>query len=123
MGLSLARLVVVVTGAIVAVLGLYIIALPGGPGAVGGIFAVALGLAMIVGAVTERVRYRSDAGDREALPTGPAGGEPSGAALEPRFRPTDEVFVDPTTRQPIRVWLDPGSGERRYVGDPRAGRP
>ena len=34
--------------------------------------------------------------------------------MEPRFRRTDEVFVDPTTRRRMRVWLDPANGERRY---------
>ena len=39
------------------------------------------------------------------------------ALLEPRFRPTDEVFIDPTSGRKMRVWLDPRSGERRYRAD------
>jgi len=123
MGLSAARLFVVGTGVVVVVIGLYLIALPGGPGSVIGIYTVVLGLALIVGALIERVRYRSETADRAALPTGPAGGEPSNAALEPRFRRTDEVFVDPTTQQRMRVWLDAGSGERRYLTDSPSERP
>jgi hypothetical protein len=34
--------------------------------------------------------------------------------MEPRFRRTDERFVDPTTHIPMVVWLDPETGERRY---------
>ncbi|HEX3839530.1 MAG TPA: hypothetical protein VHU85_01950 [Acidimicrobiales bacterium] len=39
---------------------------------------------------------------------------------QPDWRPTDEVFNDPSTNRVMRVWLD-GSGERRYV--PEADRP
>lgn len=40
------------------------------------------------------------------------------------WRPTDEAFLDPTTRRRMRVWLDPG-GARHYVpdGDRGARRP
>lgn len=34
------------------------------------------------------------------------------------WQPTDEVFVDPTTRRRMRVWLDPVDGTRRYVAEP-----
>jgi len=122
-GLGIARLLILATGVVVVVLGLYLIALPGGAGSIAGIYTVLGGMALVVGALIERVRYRSEAADRDALPTGPAGGEPSNAVLEPRFRRTGEVFVDPTTRQQMRVWLDPGSGERRYLPDPSTDRP
>ncbi len=36
------------------------------------------------------------------------------------WRPTDEVFNDPSTNRVMRVWLD-GAGERHYV--PEAERP
>jgi hypothetical protein len=39
---------------------------------------------------------------------------------QPDWRPTDEVFNDPSTDRVMRVWLD-GAGERRYV--PEARRP
>ena len=34
--------------------------------------------------------------------------------MEPRFRRTDERFIDPTTHVSMRVWIDPDTGERRY---------
>jgi hypothetical protein len=34
-----------------------------------------------------------------------------------RFEPTNEVFVDPTTGERIRVWFDPKTGYRRYEPD------
>ena len=114
-GLGLARLFVLVGGVAIAALGLYLILLPDGPGTVVGIYVVLGGLALIVGTLIERVRYRSDAADREGAPTGPAGGEPPGTPLEPRFRRTDEIFTDPTSGHRMRVWLDPRSGERRYL--------
>jgi hypothetical protein len=67
----------------------------------GGLWMVALGCVGIVVALLERVRYRPD----EARPLAAAAG---------RFEPTDEVFVDPTTGQRTRVFLDRTSGERRY---------
>jgi hypothetical protein len=115
MGLGLARLAVIVAGIAIAAVGLFLIAVPGGPGTVLGVYTVLGGFALIVGALIERVRYRSEAGDRDGAPPGPAGGEPPGTTLDPRFRRTDEVFADPTSGRRMRVWLDPSSGERRYV--------
>lgn len=113
MGLGLPRLMILVGGVGLTLLGLALVAIVG-PGGSLGIYAVGLGLALIVAALIERVRYRSDAAEREAAPIGPGGGEPMAAMLEPRFRPTDEVFIDPTSNRRMRVWLDPRSGERRY---------
>jgi hypothetical protein len=31
------------------------------------------------------------------------------------WQPTDEIFVDPTTRRRMRVWVDPNDGSRHYV--------
>jgi len=88
----------------------------GGPsGAAAGIWNVVVGLVVIAAVLLERSRYRADTHAADEARPGLAGGEPSGAALDPRFRPTDERFEDPTTRQRMRVWLDPRSGERRYV--------
>jgi hypothetical protein len=70
-----------------------------------------------VATLVERVRYRSDATDRAGDPAGPAGGEPLGTRLDPRFCRSDEVFVDPTSGHRMRVWLDPTSGERRYLAE------
>jgi hypothetical protein len=72
------------------------------------------GVLMIV-AVLERRRYRSEEAESSNDPIGPGGGETE--AVEPRFRPTDEVFVDPTTKRTMRVLVDPRTGERRYVAE------
>jgi len=37
--------------------------------------------------------------------------------LEPRFRRTDERFVDPTSGHTMRVYVDPRTGERRYLAE------
>jgi hypothetical protein len=114
-GLGVARVIVLLFGATMLLLGLGTIAFGGAAAAVSGLWLVGLGVACIVGTLIERVRYRSDAADRAGLPTGRAGGEPIGTALEPRFLRSDEVFVDPTSGHRMRVWLDPSNGERRYV--------
>jgi hypothetical protein len=33
------------------------------------------------------------------------------------FQPTAERFVDPASREPVRVYANPRTGERRYVRD------
>ncbi len=81
-----------------------------------GIWATVIGAVILIALVIERNRYRSEAADRSFDGAGPGGGEPIGT-LEPRFRPTEERFVDPTTRRRMRVYLDNRSGERRYVAE------
>ena len=83
--------------------------------AASGLWATVVGIVLIVAAIIERSRYRSDEADRTADPPGPGGGEPPGTRLEPRFAPTAEIFEDPTSGRQMRVWLDRASGERRYV--------
>ena len=114
MALTGARLIVLISGIVVAFVGLYLIILPGGPGTVVGIYTLVIGVVLVVAALIERVRYRADAVDRSGPAIGPGGGEPLGEPLEPRFRRTQEVFVDPTSGVQMRVWLDADSGERRY---------
>lgn len=36
------------------------------------------------------------------------------------WRPTDELFVDPTTGRRMRVWVDPADGSRHYVPEGQA---
>jgi hypothetical protein len=82
-------------------------------GAVAGIILIACAVPLGVGALYERARYRSGA-DRDApSPSGP-GGVPSTEPLEPRFRPTGELFVDPSSGRRMRVYVDGATGERRY---------
>ena len=90
-------------------------AFAGSGGIFGAFWMILSGLILIIAVVVEVSRYRSQAAERAQLRPGPGGGE--SAALEPRFRPTDEVFVDPTTRHQMRVYLDSKTGERRYVAE------
>ena len=75
------------------------------------------GAVLLVGAAIERLRYRSMAAERDGHAPGPGGGEPVGVPLEPRFQPTAEVFLDPTTHVRLRVLVDARTGERRFVAD------
>lgn len=115
-GLDAGRLLVIALGATLVLGGLAGVAVDG-TSAAASAWSVIVGLVLIVAALIERARYRSDHAERTASPPGPGGGEPSATALESRFRPTDERFEDPTTRRRMRVWLDEGSGERRYLAE------
>jgi hypothetical protein len=117
LGIGLARLLVILGGVALVLLGLFLVALPGGAGTITGLFTVLGGMALIVGAVIERMRYRSESADRVGDPAGVAGGEPPGTALDARFQRTEEVFTDPTSGHVVRVWLDPRTGERRYLAE------
>jgi hypothetical protein len=110
---GIGRGLIVVIGALLVIGGLVNIA-PGGAQAITGVWMVVVGLGLIVAAIIERRRYRSEVAERSDLPVGPGGGEPTGEPLESRFQRTDEVFVDPTSERRMRVWLDRQSGERRY---------
>ena len=111
-----ARLLVLVIGMLIALSGL--VAVAAGPAfASSGIFALVFGAAVVVGAIIERARYRSDEAERTLAPHGPGGGEPPETTLDARFRPTEERFEDPTTRRRMRVYADPTSGERRYLAE------
>lgn len=115
-GLNGVRLFLVVVGGFLVIGGLA--GIVAGPAvAPSGVWAIVVGLVLIVGAIIERVRYRSDEAERTSAPHGPGGGEPTDQPIDPRFRPTDERFQDPTTRRRMRVYADPSSGERRYVAE------
>ena len=112
---SLVRGAVVVFGALMILGGLAGITL-GGQSAAAGVWGVVVGGVLVIAALIERTRYRSEHADRSNEPPGPGGGEPAGS-LDARFRPTDEVFVDPTTGRRMRVLTDPRTGERRYMAE------
>ncbi|MFI5292597.1 MAG: hypothetical protein ACHQ02_07000 [Candidatus Limnocylindrales bacterium] len=113
MGATVIRGLVVVLGVLAALGGLVAIGV-GGSTAIFGVYALVVGMVLIVVAFIERSRYRSGHAERTLDAPGPGGGEPTDQPMEPRFRRTDERFIDPTSHREMRVWLDPGTGERRY---------
>lgn len=70
----------------------------GGAVAWSGAYPLLIGLVAIGIALFERSRYA-----RSHPPSG-------------TLRPTDERFIDPTSGEVIRVWID-GTGDRRYLPD------
>jgi hypothetical protein len=107
------RAAIIVLGILMAAGGLLAASVGGG---IGALWLTVMGVVLVIAAFVERQRYRSEAADQPFEPTGPGGGEPIGT-LDPRFRPTEELFVDPTTRHTMRVHVDPRTGERRYVAE------
>jgi hypothetical protein len=84
----------------------------GGEVAASGVWGILFGSGIMIASVLQRSRYRSEAAERSHADPGPGGGEAE--AMEPRFVPTTEVFLDPTTGRRMRVFVDPRTGERRY---------
>jgi len=115
MGANLTRLLVLGAGLLLTVLGLSLLGASDAPGV--GLYPLFIGLGLIIAAAIERMRYRSTEAEASAAESGPGGGEPPGTTLDPRFRPTEERFVDPTSGVRMRVWLDPVAGERRYLAE------
>jgi hypothetical protein len=109
---GIVRGLLVIAGLAVMVLGF--LAIPG-PDTGGALLLVSMGGGLVVVTVLERGRYRSGAAEKSAEAPGPGGGE--SGAVEARFEPTPEVFVDPTTGHRMRVLVDPRTGERRYVAE------
>lgn len=87
----------------------------GGGAIVPAFWMIVSGTVLLVVAVIEVMRYRSEHAEHIRAEPGPGGGEKG--APEPRFRPTDEVFVDPTSQRRMRVYTDGKTGERRYVAE------
>ncbi len=111
--IAAARVILAVIGVILVAVGILVIA---AGQVLSGLYALVVGAVIIVALLYERGRYRSiDAEVRNDAP-GPGGGEPRGA-LPPTFRPTDEVFVDPTSGHRMRVYLEAGTGNRRYMAE------
>ena len=116
MGVALARILVGGMGVLFLLGGITLAAVTGpGGDLLSALFLFIPGVVMIAAVVLERTRYRSLHAERSGDGAGPGGGEPR--APEPRFRPTEERFVDPTTHIAMRVWVDPATGERRYVAE------
>ncbi len=106
----------VVVGLLAMLLGLgIIVGFSDGLGLVG-LQMVAFGAFLVVIVTIERHRYRSAEAEKRNDPVGPGGGEPVGA-LDARFKPTSELFIDPSSNQRMRVLIDPSTGERRYIAE------
>jgi len=113
-GVTVARGVIGVFGVLLLLGGIATAAVTGPGGSLAAALTMFIPGAVIIAAVIlERTRYRSLSAERKGDDHGPGGGEtgrPDG-----RFRPTEERFLDPTTGVPLRVWVDPATGEQRYV--------
>lgn len=112
---TVVRGLIVAFGIVLMLLGIGSLALPAA-GLLAFLQLFGFGAFLVVAVAIERQRYRSEAAERSNGAPGPGGGEPAGA-LEPRFQPTNEVFIDPTTGVRMRVVVDAMSGERRYVAE------
>jgi hypothetical protein len=109
------RVIAGVVAVLMLLAGIGMIAL--GPAAgINGLWLTVVGAAILIALAIERNRYRSEDSEHGMEPIGPGGGEPGGQ-LEPRFQATEETFVDPTSGQRMRVYLDRRSGERRYMAE------
>ena len=80
-----------------------------------GLWAAVTGAVVLVAVILERTRYRSESAEPTSERPGPGGGEHAMPAAP--FRPTDEVFLDPTSGKRLRVYLNPATGERRYFAE------
>jgi hypothetical protein len=115
-GVSVVRLVLGVIGGFM-LLGGIALAFSGVPGVfISAFWLIPSGALLVIVAIVEVSRYRSEQAELAGGEApGPGGGEPG--PLEARFRRTDEVFVDPTSNKKMRVFIDAGTGERRYVAE------
>jgi hypothetical protein len=115
-GVALARAVIGTAGVLLLVGGIALAAATGPTGdAFSALFLFVPGALLIAAVILERTRYRSLDAEQSGDGHGMGGGET--AVPDARFRATDERFVDPTTRIPMRVFVDPRTGERRYVAE------
>ena len=87
----------------------------GGEAALAGVWPMIIGGGLLIAVILERQRYRSQAAEPGGDRAGPGGGEPD--PLPAQFERTEERFVDPTTHRVMRVFVDPRSGERRYLAE------
>jgi hypothetical protein len=108
---AILRIAVGVCSILFLLIGLFLVAGGGAP-IVSGLWLLLLGGVGLVVVAFETRRYRSEAAELLGNRVDGAGVDEGPA--DPHFRPTDERFIDPTTRKPVRVWMDPATGERRY---------
>ncbi len=113
MTMGIVRVALALLSVLLLVAGLVLLA-NGDPGAW---LITLMGAGGLIGVLFERVRYRSEAAERTTRRGPDLGGAESEPPGEP-FVQTPETFIDPTTRQRTRVYLDPATGERRYHAEP-----
>lgn len=114
-GVSVVRVLLGVVGAILLI-GAVVVSLTRAPVPIFvTIWMFASGTLLVIVALVEITRYRSQSAEGGHYQPGPGGGET--VEPEPRFRRTDEVFLDPTSGRQMRVFADPTTGERRYVAE------
>jgi hypothetical protein len=82
---------------------------------VGSFWMIVTGTVLLIAVLIEVTRYRSEHAERVNAAPGPGGGEtdPPG----PPFQRTEEVFIDPTSQRRMRVYMNPGTGERVYFAE------
>ncbi len=114
-GASVIRVLLGMVGATLLIGGVALAFTGGGALMLATIWMIASGTVLVIVALIEITRYRSEAAEGARFQAGPGGGET--VAPEPRFTRTEEVFVDPTTSRRMRVFADPHTGERRYVAE------
>jgi hypothetical protein len=114
-GSTVVRVVIGTIGALLLLAGLALVFVVGPIAGLGGAWLIIGGAVLLIGVLIESSRYRSQAAEHAKLTPGPGGGETG--PLEPRFSPTSEVFVDPTSDRRMRVYVDARTGERRYVAE------
>lgn len=114
-GSVVVRVVIGTIGVLMLLGGLAIVLFVGPIAGFGGAWLIIGGAVLVIGALIEASRYRSQAAEHSKLSPGPGGGETG--PLEPRFQQTPEVFMDPTSDRRMRVYVDARTGERRYVAE------
>ncbi len=114
MMMAAARVILAFVGGATILLGLGLIVTDGDRST--GLVTILIGSAILIAVVYERSRYRSVEADLRNDAPGPGGGEPVGA-LPPGFHATTEVFVDPSSGRRMRVYLQPATGDRRYMAE------
>ena len=114
-GSIVVRVIVGAIGALLLIGGLLAVVIFGPAAGFAAAWLIVTGGVLLIAVVIETSRYRSQAAELGKLAPGPGGGETG--PPEPRFRPTDEIFVDPTSGRRMRVYVDARTGERRYLAE------
>ncbi len=123
-GLGILRGIMLALGGVALVGGLLLVLAGGTDGVASGIWLIVTGSVVLLAVVFERTR--TEASTRSGLRASrPGRRRGAGLAAGAAVPAPDEVFVDPTSRRRMRVWLDRSGGSGatgpRTDGSPRAG--